>query len=43
MPAPCAGMVMIGFMMQLYLDFSAYTDIAIGSWQTDGRKTGREF
>lgn len=30
MPAPIIWLAMIGFMMQLYLDFSAYTDIAIG-------------
>lgn len=43
MPAPVIWLVMIGFMMQLYLDFSAYTDIAIGLAQLMGVQLAENF
>lgn len=43
MPAPVLLIVMPGFMLQLYLDFSAYTDIAIGLARLMGVKLADNF
>lgn len=42
-PAPVLLLVMPGFMLQLYLDFSAYTDIAIGLARLMGVRLAENF